>query len=84
MSRKIDAVMSLWVHGAFTYLESGDITNAKKWFAMADRRAITLYGASDLVPLEIWDIVRDIVTIDYPSLLDMPIIRNTIGLWGQE
>lgn len=87
-SGKIDGVICLAVHGAFTYLESSDITNAKKWFAMADRRAISLYGASDLVPTETRRIVRDIVKLDYPVLLNMPIhlmiIVNTLGLWGQE
>lgn len=87
-SRNIDGVICLAVRGAFTYLESNDITNAKKWLAMANRRAITLYGASDLVPAETRRIVRDIVKFEYPVLLNMPIhlmiIGNTLGLWGQE
>ena len=78
----LDPIMSLSLHGAFTSAVDGDYRVAKEWLDMADRRAITLYGASENVPMPIWDIVRDMVKIDYPELLNIQAFRETIDEWG--
>jgi hypothetical protein len=78
----IDPIISLALHGAFTNAVDGDYKVAREWLDMADKRAITLYGGSENVPTPIWDIVRDMVKLDYPQLLDIPVIRDTIGEWG--
>ena len=78
----IDPIISLALHGAFTNAVDGDYKVAREWLDMADKRAIALYEASDSVPLPVWDIVRDMVRVDYPQLLDIPAFRDTIDEWG--
>lgn len=80
----LDPIMSLALHGAFTNAVTGNFAGTREWLGMADRRAITLYGGSENVPTPIWDIVRDMVKVDYPQLLDIPVIRDTIAEWGAE
>ena len=82
ITTKLDPIISLALHGAFTNAVDKDYRVAKEWLDMADRRAITLYGASENVPMPIWDIVRDMVKIDYPELLNIQAFRDTIDEWG--
>lgn len=67
---KLDPILSLAIHGAFTSADNGELDKTAEWFSMADKRCVTLYGDLANVPVEVWQITCDILENDYPALYE--------------